>query len=589
MKNLKDLIPRTPPEGLTQWKPVRDALKTGGMVYEAVRVPNIGLEQPLDKYADVGKIKKVSVRCSSCQEEMLLPWAKTQPDRGGYGFLNPNEDFNVVGSGDETVCPICGARVKVKKDAELKKKGYFVADETDAVSAAVIGKERYLVLTQWVIQDRVYRSGNLRTEFLPVESYVFGSRDCWKLTGWVNSYSGTCGYFPVYLHEWRMGRDWSETMGAVDQIYGLTSDLIGTSCLANCKLDVYMSTFSSEKRKFPIAYMRLYQAHPNLENLLLNGLPMVLDDLLAEKVESLDWKNNRKGLPALAEIRWSKNRPAQMLGLTKEELRTGVRQCWGAFLWRLFVRAKHYGERLTEEDIRNAWTLGDVNSLNLSGVAPVGKSLRYLLQQIELATTITGEYNEDGEPVLEDTIDTTMLLDYWRACRAIGRDLEDSQVRWPRDLIAAHDEAVERSRWIDSAENAKKLASKFRIRRRQLARYIFEANGLKIVPAYSQLELQREADLLHHCVWTYAERHAEGRTAIFFIRRKAEPGKPYYTLELDEQTLLVRQNRGLRNCGKTPEVQAFEDLWISWVRAGAMRDKNGWPVLLEKQVDARGA
>ena len=79
-----------------------------------------------------------------------------------------------------------------------------------------------------------------------------------------------------------------------------------------------------------------------------------------------------------------------------------------------------------------------------------------------------------------------------------------------------------------------------------------------------------------------------GGTAIFFIRRTVEPGKPYYTLELDEKTLTVRQNRGLRNCAKTAAVQAFEDLWISWVRAGARRDERGRPALPEKK-EARSA
>lgn len=84
---------------------------------------------------------------------------------------------------------------------------------------------------------------------------------------------------------------------------------------------------------------------------------------------------------------------------------------------------------------------------------------------------------------------------------------------------------------------------------------------------------------MHHCVWTYAERHAAGKTAIFFIRRTVEPRTPYYTLELDEKSLTVKQNRGLRNCGKTPEVQNFENLWLAWVRAGARRDTSGKPIL----------
>ena len=122
---------------------------------------------------------------------------------------------------------------------------------------------------------------------------------------------------------------------------------------------------------------------------------------------------------------------------------------------------------------------------------------------------------------------------------------------------------------------------------RQLAKYIFEADGLKIIPAGSLAELQKEADALHHCVWTYARRHAEGKTAIFFIRRTVEPRVPYYTLELDEKGRTVRQNRGLRNCGKTPEVQAFEELWLSWVRSGARRDERGRPVLPERKEARR--
>ncbi len=61
-----------------------------------------------------------------------------------------------------------------------------------------------------------------------------------------------------------------------------------------------------------------------------------------------------------------------------------------------------------------------------------------------------------------------------------------------------------------------------------------------------------------------------------------------YTLELDERKLTVRQNRGMRNCPRTPEVQAFEELWLSWVRAGAPRDSEGKPICT-KAAQARTA
>lgn len=199
------------------------------------------------------------------------------------------------------------------------------------------------------------------------------------------------------------------------------------------------------------------------------------------------------------------------------------------------------------------------------------------------------DYEELGEFVPGAYADVTTLLDYWRACRTLGRNLDDAQVRFPRNLLEAHDAAFDQQRAIANKVMAKSRVSRFRIRRRQLAKYIFAADGLKIIPAGSERELQREGDLLHHCVGSYAAQHANGGAAIFFICRTVEPWTPYYTLELDEKTLTVRQNRGLRNCGKTREVQAFEDLWLSWVRAGAKRDDRGRPVVQERKKEARSA
>lgn len=599
MERVAKLVSRTPPEGLTDWAPVRDGLEFWGLVYEAVWVPDNGLEQMLDEWARPKKRKMVEVRCSCCGESRLMPWAKTDDRRGGYGFLQEDErrgETALVGSGDESVCPVCGAAVRVKKAAEVGR-GYFVADETQAMSAAVVGKERCLSLTGWTIQRRVYRSARAELEVIPAEAYVFAGKDCRKLMGWRNSYSGNAGYFISYAQYWSEPEKWHESWGRADGIFGLTPELISESCLPNCKLDVYMESFHNEKPKFPVMYLRLYQQHPNVENLLLSGLPMVLDDLLNEARHFGGWdQKNSKGLPLVKDIRWGEVRPDRMLGLTKEELRLGREQGWDAFFWRLFVRTKDHGERLTGEDIQNAFLLGDRNTLSLIDQGPVGKSIRYLHKQQERYDwayndpyVAEEDYEELREPVPGAYSDVTTLLDYWAACRALGRNLDDVQVRFPRNLIEAHDAALEQRRIAEAKKADAALAPRFRIRRRQLAKYIFEADGLKIIPAGSRAELQKEADTLHHCVWTYAQRHANGETAIFFIRRTVEPKTPYYTLELDEKNLTVRQNRGLRNCGETEAVQDFEDIWIGWVRAGARRDERGKPVLPDEKKEARSA
>ena len=184
---------------------------------------------------------------------------------------------------------------------------------------------------------------------------------------------------------------------------------------------------------------------------------------------------------------------------------------------------------------------------------------------------------EDEDPQPEGVIDVSILLDYWRMAELPGRDLADPDVRWPEDLLEAHDRMSDAVTQFEARE----LASKFRIRRKQLARYAFQWRGLLIRPAASQRELVAEGDALHHCVGTYAKDHANGKTAIFFIRRAKAPRKSFYTLELNEGKLVVRQNRGRRNCARTKEVEELEAVWLAWLKAGAPRDAKGRPVVPE--------
>ena len=71
-------------------------------------------------------------------------------------------------------------------------------------------------------------------------------------------------------------------------------------------------------------------------------------------------------------------------------------------------------------------------------------------------------------------------------------------------------------------------------------------------------ELKEEGETLHHCVGTYMEKVSKGETMIFFIRKKADPEKPYYTLEWKGR---VVQCRGSHNCDMTPEVKAFVEIF----------------------------
>lgn len=557
----RKLIPRTPPEGLEEWvgKTCREALDRYGLVYEAEYAEDYGLLQVLDEWAKPRKVKVVRATCSCCGESIHLNWAKVEAH--GYGFILPEDEegdwaHTVTTAGDKVDCPMCGEKVLVNKRAAVKN--YYVTAECGVMSAQLLDSGE-LVLTCWWIQRCATKSGLDRIYIQPAEAYVFTATDCVQLMGWRNGYSGASGYYIEFGHSWRQPKGWHERWGQEDHIFGLTPELIDRSCLPHCKLDVYMAQRPGAMH-YPVAWLRLYQAQPNVEAVLLHGLPRVLDNLIAAETEANDWcEKNVKGLVELPQIDWAQTRPAQMLGLTKEELRMARKQGWNRYFWDMFVAAKRSGELLTEEDIRDAFRLGDEHLMELVPRGQVGKSIRYLLRQ---CTSLREEVDAEDADEIPDAL---ILRDYWDMSEALGRDLSEPSVKYPADLIEAHDRAE--NLMTVKAEDAR--AARFRVRRRVLKQYAFAAHGLLIRPATSQRELTAEGDALHHCVGIYGERHANGQTAIFFIRRKSCLGKPYFTLELDEKKLTVRQNRGLRNCDPPEEVREFVAEWLKWARSGA--------------------
>lgn len=588
VRDFRKLIPREPPEGFLEWaaKELCGSLDTYGMLYEQEWVEAWGLDLLLDELAKPRKRRMVRVECSCCGYRDLYHYGKiTGWKPGGYGFVLPEsyaevEGGTVYGDGENILCPQCGTPVLIRKRAAVKKNGdCFVTASSQAMSAAVVGEDHLLVLTGWVIQRRAGIGGGSHLAAIPAEAYVFSDTECAQLMGWSCGYSGTGGYFTQYARSWRQPKGWKERWGQEEHIFGLTPDLVTQSCLPHCKLWEYMVPRPGAAH-YPVAYLRMYQTHPNVEAVLIHGLPRVLDDLIIRHTREDAWENNVQGQLDLTELDWSQTRPAQMLHLTKDELRLAQEQDWGVLFWDLFRYSKAAGEALTGQDILNVFYLGDDHVGQLVGRGSVAKSIRYLLQQCGQWEDAYEPEPEDEDPEPDAAIpDVQILLDYWSMAEQLGQDLTDAQVRYPRSLLIAHDEAAELMRQRQEAGRA----NLFRLRRKYLSKWTFAVDGLLIRPARSQKDLTNEGNSLHHCVSTYGNRHAKGESAIFFIRRKSRPGEPYYTLELDEKTLTVRQNRGLRNCPRTPEVRAFEDLWLSWVRAGAPRDERGNPVVTDNE------
>ena len=155
------------------------------------------------------------------------------------------------------------------------------------------------------------------------------------------------------------------------------------------------------------------------------------------------------------------------------------------------------------------------------------KIVNYIRKQIKKGNTLAGRVRE--------------WRDYLDMKEALGYDMTDSIILFPKNLKAAHDKAViekdERAaetRKVEVEERFKEIRTRFKGADKV---YHYESGALVIRPAMSASEIVDEGRLLHHCVGGdgYLRSHAERRKIICFLRTKKNPEEPYITVELNPQ------------------------------------------------------
>lgn len=213
------------------------------------------------------------------------------------------------------------------------------------------------------------------------------------------------------------------------------------------------------------------------------------------------------------------------------------------------------GLRLTSQDMKDISRLGIENQhseklFNMAKTCSIHKALKYIYQQGEI-------FRSGGSHVLQQ------WSDYIGIAKQLHINLGDHCAMLPKNLKAAHDEAV---KLLDCKKN-EKLNAKVKKTADQLQDLCWEYNGLTIRPAVSQGELFNEGQALSHCVGRmgYAEKMANGQTAIFFIRTAKAPNESYVTLELNLKTWEKIQCYGKHDTFPGSKVGNFVKKWITEV------------------------
>ena len=536
MEDYTNLLPLLPPEGILEWAQSNGHLNGHILAYEKV-----WLRDPITE------LKKAACKCmcSACREEFYLDYRSggvSGYPKNTYCCYNyaTNETF---GDWSSTLCPECKTPVRTLRLASIN--GYHYSGGIRPVTIHVIDRDR-LAVVEWDIVRKIYRDMRIETEYHRLEAYILDGKKLYRFRGYSIGMFGNCDW----LDHWEQFKRAEDCSGSKDSqlVYGFNMKQLKGTLWENCKLDRYLKSAKSDAGI--VLYLRSFAQYPNIENIVMSKGVYLLTEI---------YKKHRRGYvinPAprtVSEINYKEARPAQMLGLNKDEFRffTDNKVEWSEIEF-----YKEHKCELKPEDMLILKKLNGYRSLWRDDYpCNIMSAARYLLKQYEKRK----DYY---------TTSVSYLHDYWRMLLQVDGVIT-AQNRYPQNLHRAHDAVTARIEQAKKDERQEKYIK----RRAELSKFTWESDGLIIRAVEDDDELYAEGKTLHHCVYSYADRHCSGDTAIMVIRHADKPSEPYFTLEFGEKGLNVRQNRGLRNCARTEEVERFEAAWLEHIKEISKKEK----------------
>lgn len=555
VRNYARDMPRIAPEWLREWAEKR-TWKENALLFKCD-----WLTDPMTEL----RSKAARCKCTACGSAFWLDWISGGMCRhGGGGGIRLWEEGKPreVTDLQSCRCPECGAEVKARHLRSGLEYAWESAFPMTLHRIPEEGKKDRLALVSWHVGKYFDGAGTRHFRFHPYEAVVAEETALKRITFKGGSIGGT--YWLDEPHQCRSLQDMIQDVTEIVCPEGIGKATEGTTC-ENAKLEIYLE---DGKVNFPAAWVRLWQKRGGrAESLLTCGAGGIVGNLMGqEKIRertsyySANTQYNTS-FPQLKALDWKVRRPWEILRMKgKDALREAValqaRANLGGKTWSLWLEGRKDGK---------PWTLADAEALE--GFKHPERIAETEISPAKAARYLAGQKRRWPG----DDADEIMLTDYW-GMMIEGHDiLRDPALMWPDRLKREHDRAAVRQK----KEANRKLDAAILRQAEKLERFSLTLDGITIRPARSAGELEAEGKCLHHCVGSYAERVSKGETFIFFIRRETEPDMSWYTLNLDKNLARVIQNRGNRNCDRTPEIETFEKVWMEWVRAGAPKDKAG--------------
>ena len=420
---------------------------------------------------------------------------------------------------DITVCPECGAAVAPHR--------WTVPQRGKRINAFLFyhlfrGQGRSIWVRSWRVLQWLTVEG-VEIDCEPESVYYFDDGTVQK---WTDSWNGWKAIKTIKDDVWyttQMCRaTYPSFVGRIDL------QTLKGSCLEYSQLDRALAYCLPV-----IAYLRLYIKYPAVEYLWKTGCDRLLVDHLCYR-DGYIWK--------AVNLR-AKDFKGLFRGADKAEMK---------IFPQLYAKEVYWFHRLYQLDVIRA---------NQEGVDWTRARMVFPREVPKEEETTLYHYIK-RQATRRNTNLTNTVRDYADYLRQLDRIGGGTQ--YPHDLQASHVRLSERARQMVNSQN---LQSMFRARRKLWKWAAWQSDGLYIRLVESTNEIVSESEYQHNCVAGYAQSHAAGGTAIFVLRKLEHPKESWHTVELDPETLHVKQCRGYRNTDACAEAEAFIEAWVKRLQA----------------------
>lgn len=479
--------------------------------------------------------------CGNCGDEFYTGWHSHGDMSGPLMFIGEDEslypgwtedtdDGNQrieLAPGDQANCPMCGDGVTFVKYSAIKNGHTYQRLFTSIEQAGDL-----TAIVTWLAGSIVGPYG--------IEDEYIHPRDAAVLTenGFLRCYTRTRrGQYitcEAQLNEWRRVKNGTDPMQKMyysyDSVFGRTfgggllltySDFEGTSA-EKTGLDEYLSAGG----KWPYVYLKFWRTHKTVENLLKTGMHRFVASAIDEEIDSAVIYHNsmHRTLPATAKnalscVDWRKQKPHEMLGMTKAEYREARELNWTEDDLTAWQNYNSQCERMSPAQFYDAVEFFGGN--NIYEIAD-----KYICGEDTLLISELYKYAAK-QPEREPSYTARLLIDYRgmlydQPLRLMAFTYEEL---WPRDILAAHDRLAAE---IQNNKNPEIEANFLRLKQKY-APLEWTDGDLCIICPTSNADLVAEGKTLRHCVGGFGQTHLSGQP-IFFVRHYRRPERSYYTL-----------------------------------------------------------